>query len=130
MDWPGYLIVAVVAAVLLFNLLPLFRAWTARGRAVPGLEAMLSGDQHRVPRVLVYFWGPSCGVCRGMTPVIDRMATEGGNVVKVNVAEHPGLARQFGVMATPSLAVVEGGVIRRLVVGGRGEPQIRALLQD
>jgi thioredoxin-like negative regulator of GroEL len=49
-------------------------------------------------------------------------------VLKVNTAESTALAKHFGVMATPSLALVEQGILKKLVVGARNEPQIRALL--
>lgn len=130
MDWLGILIGTAIAAFVLVTLLPLIRAYLVRDRAVPGLGTVLDDDQRRAPRLLVYFWGPQCGMCRGMTPVIDRLADETRKVIKVNVTEYPGLAREFGVMATPSLAVVEQGILRRLVVGGRSEPQIRTLLPD
>jgi thioredoxin-like negative regulator of GroEL len=63
-----------------------------------------------------------------MTPIIDKLASERGDVVKVNVAESTVLAREFGAMATPSLAVVEQAVVQRLLVGAQNEPRIRALL--
>jgi len=128
MDWLGTLIAAFIAAFMLFNLWPLWRAYRARGRAVPELESVLTDDQRRQSRLLVYFWGPTCGMCRHMTPVIDQLVQERPDVIKVNVAESAALARHFGVMATPSLALVERGIIRKLVVGARTEPQIRALL--
>lgn len=130
MDWVSALIAVFIAAFLLFNLLPLWRARQARGRRAPGLEALLTDAQRAAPRLLVYFWSPSCGPCRNMTPVIDRLAAERAPVVKINIAETPGVAREFGVMATPSLAVVEHGAIRHVLVGARREAQIRALLQD
>ena len=107
--------------------MPLARAYLVRGREVSELDALLTDAQRRAPRLLVYFWGPTCGLCRAMTPVIDRLVAERGDVIKINAAEKAGLARRFGVMATPSLAVVENGVVRRLVVGARSEPQIHAL---
>jgi thioredoxin-like negative regulator of GroEL len=127
MDWLGYLITAFIAIFLLFNLLPLARARWVRGSMVPELDAVLTDVQRRAPRLLVYFWSPTCGPCRSMTPIIDRLAAEGDAIVKVNVAEAVELAKHFGVMATPSLAVVEHGVLRQLVVGARNEAQIRAL---
>lgn len=127
MDWFGVLIAAFIAIFVGINFLPLWRARRARGRAVPELDALLTEAQRRMPRLLVYFWSPSCGLCRGMTPVIDRLAAERGDVVKVNVADSTELARHFGVMATPSLALVERGVLKRLEVGARSEAQIRAL---
>jgi thioredoxin-like negative regulator of GroEL len=63
-----------------------------------------------------------------MTPVIDRLAAERNDVVKIDAAAFTDLARQFGVMGTPSLALVDQGVVQTLLVGARSEAQIRALL--
>ncbi len=128
MDWLGYLIGGFILVFMLVQLLPLLRARQARGRPVPGLIALLTEQQRSAPRLLVYFWSPTCGMCRAMTPVIERLAGERGDVLKVNAAESVSLAREFGVMATPSLAVVEQGTVRQVLVGARNEAQIRALL--
>jgi thioredoxin-like negative regulator of GroEL len=130
MDWVSVLIATFIVVFLLFNLLPLWRAWRARGRSVPELDALLNDAQRRAPRLLVYFWSPSCGPCRAMTPVIDRLAVERGTVVKIDISAAAALARHFGVMATPSLAVVEQGRVRKLLVGTRSELQLRALLES
>jgi thioredoxin 1 len=129
MDWFGYLIATFIAVFMLINFLPLLRARLARGRHVPELDALLTDAQRAKPRLLVYFWSPTCGLCRAMTPVIDKLAAERGDVVKVNAAESLALARHFGVMATPSLAVVEQGVLKKLMPGAKSEAQIRALLE-
>jgi len=127
MGWE-YLVAGLALAIVLMQIVPLIRARRMRGRAVPELDAMLNDAQRAQERLLVYFWSPGCGACRPMTPVMDKLAAERGNVVKVNVAESLALARRFGVMGTPSLALVEGGILKQLLVGARSEPQVRALL--
>jgi thioredoxin 1 len=129
MDWFGYLIATFIVVLVLINFLPLLRARQARGRSVPELDALLTDAQRGQQRLMVYFWSPTCGMCRGMTPIIDKLAAERGDVLKVNAAESVALAKHFGVMATPSLALVEQGVVKKLVVGARSEPQIRVLLE-
>jgi thioredoxin 1 len=124
----AYLIVAIVGLFLLMQIIPLIRARQARGKAVPELDALLTDAQRGQPRLLVYFWSPACGMCRPMTPVIDKLAAEQANVVKVNVAETTELARRIGIMGTPSLALIEGGTVSKVMVGARSEHQIRALL--
>jgi len=57
-----------------------------------------------------------------MTPAVER-----GDVLKVNTAEAGAFAKHFGVLATPLFAIVEQGVLKRLVVGAKSETQIRAL---
>jgi thioredoxin 1 len=129
MGWE-YLVAGLALAIVLMQIVPLIRARRMRGRAVPELDAMLNDAQRAQERLLVYFWSPGCGACRPMTPVMDKLAAERGNVLKVNVAQSLALARRFGVMGTPSLALVEKGILKQLVVGARSEPQIRALLQQ
>lgn len=130
MDAVGYFLASLIVLFMLFNLFPLVRARLARGRSVPELDALLTPEQRRAPRLLVYFWSPRCGMCRAMTPVIDKLAAERRDVLKVNVAESMALARHFGVMATPSLAVVENSVVKNLLLGAKSERKIRALLES
>src|SRR4030065_172865 len=87
MDWFGYLVAAFIAVFMLFHFLPLGRARQARGRSVPELDALLTDAQRGKQRLLVYFWSPSCGMCRGMTPGIEKLAAGGGGVLKGKAAE-------------------------------------------
>jgi hypothetical protein len=76
MDWFGYLVATFIAVFVLSNLLPLWRARQARSGTVPELDALLADAWRGKQRLLVYFWSPTCGMCRGMTPVItDHVRT-------------------------------------------------------
>ncbi len=127
--WIGILIGVFVVAFLLVNMLPLLRARRVEGYAAPDLGAVLDERQRGQDLLLVYFWSPTCGMCRSITPFIDRLARERPDVVKVNIADHIELARAFGVLATPSFARVRGGIVEKLAIGAKGESQIRALLE-
>ena len=80
--------------------------------------------------VLLDFWASWCGPCRMVSPIVDEIAAERGDIKvgKVNVDEQPELAAQFGVMSIPALVVMKGGKVANQMVGARPKSQILAML--
>ena len=80
--------------------------------------------------VLLDFWASWCGPCRMVSPIVDEIAAERGDIQvgKVNVDEQPELAGQFGVMSIPTLVVMKGGKVANQMVGARPKSQILAML--
>ena len=80
--------------------------------------------------VLLDFWASWCGPCRMVSPIVDEIATERGDIKvgKVNVDEQPELAARFGVMSIPTLVVMKNGKVINQAVGARPKAQILAML--
>ncbi len=80
--------------------------------------------------VLLDFWASWCGPCRRVSPIVDEIADERGDlkVGKINVDEQPELASQFQIMSIPTLIVIKNGEITNRSVGVSPKQQILSML--
>ena len=70
--------------------------------------------------VLVDFWAPWCGPCMALGPVMESIAKNRGEsvkVVKVNVDENLEVAGRMGIRSIPSVMLFADGELREMTVG-------------
>lgn len=82
--------------------------------------------------VLIDFYADWCGPCRMMSPVIDEIAKEMGEKVKVgkiNVDNNQELAMEYGVMSIPTIVILKNGKVEKTFVGVTDKEEIKAKLQ-
>ena len=78
--------------------------------------------------VLLDFWAPCCGPCKMLLPVIDEIAKEYENKIKVgkvNTDENMSLSSQFQITSIPCLIIFKGGKAINKMVGFRPKNDIK-----
>lgn len=82
--------------------------------------------------VLLDFWATWCGPCRMLSPIVDEIAeevSESVKVGKVNIDEEQDLAVRFGIMSIPTLVVIKNGKEQKRMVGVQPKATIKEAIQ-
>ena len=83
--------------------------------------------------VLIDFWASWCGPCRMMSPVVDQIAEEMQDTVKVckiNIDEEQNLAVRYNVMSIPTFVILKNGKEVGRTIGVQDKEEIKKLLKQ
>ena len=72
--------------------------------------------------VIVDFWAEWCGPCHAVAPVLDRIAEERQDelrLVKVNIDEEQGLAQRYGIASIPTIVLFKDGEPAAAAIGAQ-----------
>ena len=79
-------------------------------------EEVLKSDK----TVLVDVFATWCGPCKMMSPIIDEIANEMGDSVKVGKVdsdENPEICTKYGIMSIPTILVIKNGKVVKSFIG-------------
>lgn len=82
--------------------------------------------------VLIDFYADWCGPCKMMSPIIDEIAEEMKETVKVgkiNVDENQNLAMEYGVMSIPTVIILKNGEVQKTFIGVTDKEKIIEFLK-
>ena len=91
-------------------------------------ETVLDSDKP----VLVDFWASWCGPCLALAPVIDELADELGDKVKIcklNVDENQKTAMEYGIKGIPTVLLFKDGKVVEQSVGLVAKEQLIELIE-
>ena len=92
-------------------------------------EEVLQSEQP----VLFDYWAEWCGPCKMIAPVLDEIATEYSDrlkVVKLNIDDNPQTPPKYGIRGIPTLMVFKNGQVEATKVGAVSKAQLTAFLDD
>lgn len=83
--------------------------------------------------VLVDYWAAWCGPCKMIAPILDEIAKEYGDrlkVAKINIEENPETPQKYGVRSIPTLSLFKNGNVEATKIGALSKSQLTAFLDS
>ncbi len=81
--------------------------------------------------VLVDFWAEWCGPCHAIAPVLEKIAEERKDdlkLVKVNIDNEQALSLRYGVMSIPTMILFKDGAPSAAAVGAQPKASLERTL--
>jgi len=83
--------------------------------------------------VLVDYWADWCGPCKMIAPILDEIAQEYAEKVKIaklNIDENPATPPKYGIRGIPTLMLFKGGNVEATKVGAVSKSQLTAFIDS
>ncbi len=83
--------------------------------------------------VLVDYWADWCGPCKMIAPILDEIAgdyAERVKVAKLNIDENPSTPPKYGIRGIPTLMLFKNGNVEATKVGAVSKSQLTAFLDS
>ena len=83
--------------------------------------------------VLVDYWAEWCGPCKMIAPILDEIATEYSDrlkVCKIDIDANQATPPRYGIRGIPTLMLFKNGEVEATKVGALSKSQLQAFLDS
>jgi len=83
--------------------------------------------------VMVDYWAEWCGPCKMIAPILDEIAGEYNDnlkVAKINIDENPETPQKYAVRGIPTLMIFKGGDVIGTKVGAVSKSQLSTFIDS
>src|SRR5665213_348255 len=83
--------------------------------------------------VLVDFWAVWCGPCKLVSPIVEELAAEYGDKLKVgklNVDENQTTAGTYNIMSIPTLLIFKNGEPIKSMIGAQSKESFKKSIDE
>ena len=121
MDTLLLVVLVIVGFFVIMRLMVWVSGKLKKGKKIPPFSGEIGKRIQKGEKLLLYFYSPSCGACKTMTPVVEEMMDKKDNVYKINLAKDYNVGKIFGIMGTPATIVVNESKIDQYILGARSK---------
>ena len=82
--------------------------------------------------VLIDFWAEWCGPCKEIAPILDEIANEMKDkikVVKINIDENPNIPNKYGVQSIPTMIIFKKGTPISTKIGAAIRSEVKTWIE-
>jgi thiol-disulfide isomerase/thioredoxin len=127
-EYLKYLPFVLIGLITLMQLFIRLSTRRMRGHSLAELSGLLDSRWLEKEKLLIVFSSAYCAPCKAMAPLIDKLAEESGNILKLDAIEHGELASRLGARGAPAFVQVEAGRVVKVHLGALTETKLRQMV--